>query len=205
MENAFTRVYEAKVWGNNHDAAYNGSSGPGSSVSYNENTYIPFLKQFITKNNIKNVVDLGCGDFRCGKLIYDDLDVSYTGYDTYNKVVVNNTTHFSLPKYSFTHLEFCNNKEKIIGGDLCILKDVIQHWTLNDIYTFLDYLVDSQKFKYILICNCSNQTEDNTTILNGDYRPLSCDYLPLKKYNPTKLYNYHTKEVSLIVVQSNIN
>lgn len=200
MENTFTHVYEARVWGNNHDVAYSGSSGEGSSVTYNENTYIPFLKQFITKNNIKNVVDLGCGDFRCGKLIYDDLDVLYTGYDTYNKVIVNNSNNFSLPKYSFTHLDFCNNKEKIIHGDLCILKDVIQHWSLNDIYTFLDYLVETKKFKYILICNCCNQTRDNTNILNGDYRPLCCDYLPLKKYKPVKIYKYHTKEVSLIVV-----
>ncbi len=199
MEEIFTNVYENKTWGDNSDDIYKGSSGPGSDLSYNKDTYIPYLKNFILKNNIKNIVDLGCGDFKCGKLIYDDLDVLYTGYDTYKKVVEYNLKQNSLPKYFFIHLDFFNNKERIVNGELCILKDVIQHWSLDNIYTFLDYLVEHKKFKYILICNCSYQTKDNTEITNGDFRPLSCDFLPLKKYNPVKLYNYNTKEVSVII------
>ena len=42
---------------------YNGSSGGGSDLDYNKDTYVPFLKKFIVDNNIKNIVDLGCGDF----------------------------------------------------------------------------------------------------------------------------------------------
>ena len=97
-------------------------------------------------------------------------------------------------------MDFCNNKETIIEGELCILKDVIQHWSLKNIYNFLDYLIEHKKFKYILICNCCNQTTDNTDIKDGDFRCLSCDYLPLKKYNPTKIFNYQSKEVSFIQI-----
>ena len=122
--------------GDNKNAEYNGSSGQGSDIDYNKYNYVPFLKKFILDNNITNIVDLGCGDFRCGKIIYDDLDILYTGYDTYKKVIDFNSKQHSLPKYSFTHLDFCNNKENIINGELCILKDVIQHWSLNNIYTF---------------------------------------------------------------------
>jgi hypothetical protein len=78
------------------------------------------------------------------------------------------------------------------------LKDVVQHWALKNIYEFLDYLVENKTFKYILICNCCSQKKDNTDISSGGFRCLSCEYLPLKKYNPTKLYNYDTKEVSVI-------
>ena len=151
MEEIFTNVYENKTWGDNSDDTYKGSSGPGSDLNYNKDTYIPYLKKFILKNNIKNIVDLGCGDFKCGKLIYDDLDVLYTGYDTYKKVVEYNLKHNSLPKYFFIHLDFFNNKERIINGELCILKDVMQHWSLDNIHTFLDYLIEHKKFKYILI------------------------------------------------------
>jgi hypothetical protein len=196
MEKTFTNIYERCLWGNNSNREYSGSSGDGSKVEVNESTYIPFLKEFIKKNGIKTVVDLGSGDFRCGKLIYDDLDIVYTGYDAYIGVVKYNSELFLKPKYTFLHLDFCNNKEKIVNADLCILKDVIQHWSLKDIYDFLDYI--ASKFKYILIVNCCNQTKDNTDIQNGGWRPLSCDYLPLKKYNAKKLYNYFTKEVSLI-------
>jgi len=87
MEEVFTNIYENKFWGDNNNINYNGSSGGGSEINYNKDSYVPFLKKFITDNNIKTIIDLGCGDFRCGKLIYDDLDISYTGYDTYKKVI----------------------------------------------------------------------------------------------------------------------
>ena len=198
MEDIFTYIYEKNFWGNNNNVEYNGSSGGGSALDYNKDTYVPFLKKFILDNNIKNIIDLGCGDFRCGKLIYDELDILYTGYDAYKKIIDYNSNQNLSPKFSFIHLDFCNNKESIINGDMCILKDVIQHWSLNHIYDFLDHLVENKKFKFILICNCCYQIQDNTYIQNGDFRPLSCDYMPLKKYNPIKLYNYDTKEVCVI-------
>ena len=194
MEPIFTQIYETCEWGNNNVIGYNGSSGCGSSIQFNLG-YIPFLKGMITKNSIKSVVDLGCGDFVCGPLIYDDLDIVYTGYDTYKKVIEYNSIH---SKYSFVHLDFFTNKEDIISGDLCILKDVLQHWSLSQIYTFLDYLVETQKFKYILICNCAFQTEDDTDVHTGGHRSLSCMYYPLKKYNPIKLGNYYSKEISIV-------
>lgn len=146
------------------------------------------------------MVDLGCGDFRCGKLIYDDLDVLYTGYDAYKKVVDYNKKTHSPEKYTFKHLDFSENKEEIVGADMCILKDVIQHWSLQKIYQFLDHLFVKKVFKYILICNCCSQTRDNTDIPDGSWRQLSCDFFPLKRYGAVKLYNYDTKEVSVIRV-----
>lgn len=200
MDSIFTNVYENKLWGDNNVVHYNGSSGDGSNIDYNINSYVPFLKQFIFNNNIKRVVDLGCGDFKCGKLIYEKLDVLYTGYDVYKKVIDYNESTHSRPKYSFITLDFCNNKESIVSGDMCILKDVLQHWSLNNINTFLDYLIENKKFKYIWICNCSYQEIDNTDISDGEFRPLSCHYYPLKKYNPIKIYTYNSKEVSLIII-----
>jgi len=199
MEQVFTNIYENKIWGNNNNSEYNGSSGAGSNININRETYVPFLKKFILDNNIKNIVDLGCGDFLCGKIIYDDLYILYTGYDAYKKIIDYNSKQFSLPKYSFTHLDFCNNKENIVNGDLYILKDVLQHWSLDNIYKFLDYIIEHKKCKYILISNCCNQTQDDTDIRDGEGRELSCDFLPLKKYNPKKMYKYYSKEVSIIL------
>lgn len=209
MEAVFTTIYDNCSWGNNKSTYYNGSSGPGSSLANNERTYIPFLKKFITDNSIKRVVDLGCGDFICGPAIYQSLDVTYTGYDTYSKVIDYNIQQQQkeASKYNFVHLDFCAKKEEIIEGDLCILKDVIMHWPLKEIYTFLDYLVASKKFKYILICNCCDQTQHNPEISTGSWRPLSRDFLPLKRYNPTKLYNFQSnvrKEVSVITCFSKV-
>lgn len=200
MEKTFTLIYETNIWGNNRNNNYKGSSGNGSTINYNKNTYIPFLRKFINNNNIKTVVDLGCGDFVCGPTIYNNVDIFYTGYDVYKKVIQNNSVNNPTEKYKFMHLDFYNNREKIVDGDLCILKDVLQHWSLDKINIFLEYIIKSKKFKYILITNCCYQKTNNTDILIGEFRPLSCDFFPLKKFNPIKLFTYDTKEVSLIKI-----
>jgi hypothetical protein len=198
MDTIFTHIYENNVWGNNKNSNYSGSSGGGSDINYNEKEYIPFLKNFIRENDIKTVVDLGSGDFKCGPLIYSDIDVKYTGYDAYEKVINHNSKEHPDDKYTFIHLDFCNKKEEIVNSDLCILKDVIQHWSLSNITTFLDYITSSKKFKFILITNCCGQTKDNTDIPDGDFRGLCSRFLPLKKYNAIPVLYYNTKEISLI-------
>jgi hypothetical protein len=198
MESIFTNIYEDKLWGDNENNNYSGSSGEGSDIEYNKK-YIELLKKIINEYNIRNIVDLGCGDFRIGKLLYDDLNITYTGYDTYKKVIDYNITEYHSQKYTFEHIDFFTNKESIVTGDMCILKDVIQHWSLNEIYIFLDYLVESKKFKYILLINCCNQKKDNEDCDIGDWRQLSCNFLPLKKYNAIKMYNYNSKEISIIL------
>ena len=198
----FTQIYETKHWGDNNNKNYSGSSGSGSSLEQQKNTYIPFLKSFIKKNNINSVTDLGCGDFIVGKMIYNDLDVKYYGYDAYEKVINyhnKNKNNKEKDKYTFTHLDFYKEKESIVGGDLCIIKDVLMHWSLDKIYNFLDYMIEKKIFKYILILNDCLQTEDNTNIADGQFRGLSANFYPLKKYSPTILYKYEPlKEISVI-------
>ena len=176
MEKTFTNVYERNEWLID--------SGPGSTIEYNINFYIPFLKQFILDNNIKYISDCGCGDFKCGELIYNELDVQYVGYDCVSNNIIEKhiLKYDGNEKYSFFHLDIFKDRELILSGDLCILKDILCHWKLEYIYTFFDYLIESKKFRYILIINCCHQIEDNTNISdNGCFHSLSCNYYPLKK------------------------
>ena len=150
---AFTKVYENNIWGDNNNPNYEGSSGTGSDIKYNSKTYVPFLKHFIKKHKIKNVVDLGSGDFLVGLLIYDKMGVNYTGYDAYKTLVdYNNKKYEGYGMYKFIHSDFraIGEREKIVPAELCILKDVVQHWPTANIIDFLDNLIESKKFKYIL-------------------------------------------------------
>tara|TARA_B100001250_G_C19729578_1_gene757795 strand:+ start:75 stop:1250 length:1176 start_codon:yes stop_codon:yes gene_type:complete len=191
----FSYIYDNNIWNNG-----NGGSGEGSSIENNINTYIPFLKDFIKKNNIKKVVDLGCGDWQSSNLIYDNLDINYTGYDIYEKIIKKNKSDY--PQYNFIHLDFIHNTNILENGDLCIIKDVLQHLCNKDINNLLQYLVNSKKYKYIMICNCCNQTNDNQDIKNGEWRPLTVSKKPLSNYNASIIYKYFTKEVSLISLSS---
>jgi SAM-dependent methyltransferase len=197
----FDCIYEKSIWGDNSVKHYNGGSGDGSDLSYNLTTYVPFLKTFLLGHQIKSVVDLGCGDFVCGPYIYSDIAIEYTGYDTYQKIIDYNRSTFSASKkYTFHQLDIFNEWDKIAPADVCILKDVLQHWRTADIYTFLDAIVLSKKFKYIIICNCCDQVENNVDLyVTGGFRKLSANFFPLQRYDPIILYKYHTKEISLIV------
>lgn len=191
----FSNIYEKRVWGNNHSTLYEGSSGGGSTIEFNSKEYIPFMRSFIKHNDVTSVVDLGCGDWQCSEHIYRDTDVKYTGYDAYKKVVDANT--LKHPKYSFVHLDILNNVDKICDGDLCILKDIIQHWTVAEINSFLSEIIAKKKFRYILVINSCDQKYDNQEDKDRS-RPLSCKYLPLKSYTQNILLRYNDKEVSLI-------
>ena len=194
----FTNIYENKIWGDNNNENYSGSSGTFSTIE-EQKDYISFIKSFIKENNISSVIDLGCGDFIIGDLIYGDLDINYYGYDTYKKLIdYHRNNHSNKDNYNFFHLDFCREKSEIINGDLCIIKDVLIHWSLNNIYTFLDYITKSNKYKFILICNDSGQIVDDVNIMDGQIRPLSSNFNPLKKYNPKAIFTYLDKEISLI-------
>ena len=193
----FSQKYEYCEWGNNKNNKYKGSSGGGSSITFNEK-YISFLRNFIDQNNIKKVVDLGCGDQQSSYLIYENKDIQYYGYDAYKKIIINNQENY--PNYIFKHIDILNQIDLIEDNcDLFILKDVIQHWTCNEINFFMDELLKTKKFKYILINNSCAQKYDNQ---DEPYRstPLSIKYQPLKKYNFEFLFNYNDKEVSLLTI-----
>jgi len=198
MERIFTAIYEQKVWGDNAHQEYRGSSGGGSSIEYNRDAYIPFLQKFIKERNIKTVVDLGCGDFRCGTQIYTPLDVQYHGYDVYQPMVASNSKMFLPPKYRFTTMDFYAQRATIETADLCILKDVLQHWSKTHIETFLCDVVQSKKFRYIVITNCCRNAKEGVDIVDGAGRPLSSQQLPLRQFKPVTLLKYHTKEVCMI-------
>ena len=195
MESIFTNIYETNHWGSNEMAEYRGSSGWGSKY---HKEYSDFLRKFIKDNNINKIVDLGSGDFVAGEEMYKDMSINYIGYDVYKKVVDYNNEKYKN-KYNFIHLDFYNKKEQLQSADLCIIKDVLQHWETDEIYNFLDYITNNKLYKYILIINCCCQTVDDAKIAH-QFRTLNCSHFPLKKYNPIKLLNYSTKEISLIKI-----
>jgi hypothetical protein len=190
----FNKIYSDGIW-----LEENSKSGGGSDISYNLTTYIPFLKHLFREKNIRSVVDVGCGDFLCGPHIYDDVDIKYTGYDIYKDIIAANNHRYEKTKYNFIFLDILKEWENLEPADMCIIKDVLQHWLLKDIYEFLDRIALSGKFKYILVCNCCGQENDNMDMYYiGGFRELSAKYYPLKRYDAEILYTYHTKEVSLI-------
>ena len=200
MTEIFTDIYINSKWGTNNNNNYNGSSGVGSSVEYNVD-YVPFLKSFIKSNDYNMIVDIGCGDFVIGDSIYNDLSVIYFGYDVYETLVNYNSNYYldqGKYNYNFKILDCYNNPQCIQRGDLCIIKDVFEHWSNECIVAFLDNIILKKMFKSILICNCANRAVGENDINVGEFRELSANHYPLNKYNPIVVFTYNSKEVCVI-------
>ena len=182
----FTQIYERNIWGC--------GSGSGSRIM-NTTKYNEIIIDFIKENKIKTITDLGCGDWQSTYLIHDSLmcdhyDFDYLGIDCVNSLIENNKKMH--PDYNFIHSDFFSKKEEIRDSELYIIKDVIQHWKLDRIYNFLDYLTENKNFKYIIITNSGDQSFDNQDKINdfGSARPLHSRFLPLKKYKAVTLLDY---------------
>ena len=117
------------------------------------------------------------------------------------KIINNNTLNY--PKYKFKYIDVIENVNDIPNCDLLIIKDVLQHWDTDSIYTFLDNIISNVQYKYILITNNANQNLNNANHIKffGYGRGLNAKYLPLKKYNPKIVLEYFAdefKQISLI-------
>ncbi len=163
---AFTQIYENGVWGK--DAQGNGTSGGGSSVK-NAKNYMIFLQDFLKKNHIKSVVDVGCGDWRFSQYL-DWSDIIYIGYDVVKSVIDENNKKFSNKNCQFIFGDA--TQIDLPRADLLICKDVLQHLSNENIFQFLKQL---GRFKHCLITNDVDfkiETSDNKDIDTGGYRIL---------------------------------
>jgi hypothetical protein len=191
MEEIFTNIYRKAKWG--------GMSGVGSSIAFNKE-YFKFISTLLIDNKIKSVVDLGCGDFVISKEIFFNTAIEYTGIDCVEFIInILKKLYSQNRNIHFLYYDIFSKKEYIPPADLFLLKDILQHWMNSYIYEFLDYIVSKYKNSVFMIINSCNQVEDNQDIKeNGQWRPLSARFLPLKKYNPEILFHYQDKEISII-------
>jgi hypothetical protein len=206
MKTEFEKIYENKLWGDDKNYTYSGSSGVGSNIKNIKNVYLPFLKSFLIRNKINSVTDLGCGVFTPYRDAYNE-NINYDGYDVYDKVIDYNKIYFSNSHTSFTNLDFYNNLDDVVINELIIIKDVFQHWPNNYIENFM-YKIINKKFKYILIVNNILKENDCVNDLQniGDYREISCCNFPLNKFKPIIIlvcglpcYKDKQSEISLII------
>jgi len=142
------------------------------------------------------VVDLGCGDWRCGNIIYENLDLDYTGIDIYEPMIISLQKRFESSNRHFLLKNIFS--DEIPSAQLLVIKDVLQHWYDEDITTFLDKIVNEKRYKYVLVTNCSRLLE-NRIFKDGDqWFELNKDYPVMKKYDFKLLLEYRTKQVLLL-------
>ena len=134
----FDKIYENSYWGK--------GSGGGSSPEATQ-PYKVFLEEFIRQNDIKSIVDLGCGDWQFSQFL-DFGRATYIGIDASKNVIIDNQKSFSGPRVSFANLP--KNYSELPSAELLICKDVLMHLSTKEVQDILSILPN---FKYALITN----------------------------------------------------
>lgn len=138
----FKEIYEKNVWGGERGEFY---SGEGSTEKYSKK-YAETITKFIRENNIKRVVDLGCGDFRvAAKFIGGDF-FYYTGCDVVPSLVEHLNRNFAGEYREFRCLNIV--EDELPDGDLCLIRQVLQHLSNHEIASILQ---KARQFKYLIV------------------------------------------------------
>lgn len=143
----FSKIYEHNHWGGLKGEFY---SEPGSHSPLIAG-YVKTVVTYILSNNIKSIVEIGCGDFNVARLVLHSLDnakheYSYIGYEVVKDLVDRNNGLFGTSSIKFEFKDACT--EQIAHGDLLIVRQVLQHLSNESIMQIVEKF---KNFKYILV------------------------------------------------------
>lgn len=140
-QQVFTEVYAKNLWGGETGEFYSGS---GSDTHMAE-PYIQLIRSFIQENDVRTVVDLGCGDFRIGRHIAEVAE-TYIGIDIVESLIERNRVEFGSQQIAFLCLDVIN--DELPQGDLCLIRQVLQHLSNQQIKEVLSKI---KQYRYAII------------------------------------------------------
>lgn len=193
----FTKIYEKKVWGK-----WSGPEVPKDEQG--RHPFIDYLQEFISTHNISTIIDMGCG---YGELLKDlnlPEHTTYLGLDIVDSVIAYNKLHYERSNVVYDTVNDVKDLSKY-KGDLLILKDVIQHWSIDKIIYAKDHILPN--FRYAIIVNniyFPNLGPVNSEIKTGNSRPLNLEISPFyMKLKVVKDYKATPPRVKRIYLYEN--
>jgi SAM-dependent methyltransferase len=143
VEEVFSTIYETREWGSRQDRPF--CSGEGSVREDAVEPYCEMVRAFLRGNDIKRVVDLGCGDFGVGSRLKTP-GVAYTGVDIVPALIDYNQKHFGSHDVEFHCMNMID--DELPPGDLCLVRQVMQHLSNEQIKKTLKSL---SRYKYAIV------------------------------------------------------
>ena len=143
----FNKIYKEGRWGENKIG--DSISGIGSHDDVVIKPYIFKVSKFLLDIKPSIIVDLGCGDFNIGKNFVNKCE-KYIACDVSSEILDRNKEVFS----SFKNVDFklldlsSNNLPK---GDICFVRQVLQHLSNSDINSFVSNLNANKPYKYLVV------------------------------------------------------
>jgi hypothetical protein len=177
----FENIYKNKIWNNGNNNIP--LSGPGSSIE-NTKECSKQLNDFIYNNDCKSVLDLGCGDLTwiSKTHFFNDNNIKYIGIDVVENLINDHLYKYPEKQFYCKDITMYNDIE---FTSIIIIRDVIFHLTNSEILSIFNNI--KNKFKYILITSCKNDTNHD----NFDRWHFSQKNINTAPFNV--LYNFEIK------------
>ena len=156
LADTFSKIYRTKEWGDNGQPFFSGEGSSGPVIEH----YCASVVQFIRDRHIQSVVDLGCGDFTVGRRIGSGSGVRYIGVDVVPELIEHHKSTVHEQNFSFLCADV--TRDSLPKGDLCLIRQVFQHLSNDEIASVLAKLGD---FPRILI---SEEVPLQTDLFNRD-------------------------------------
>ena len=140
----FEEIYKRNIWGSKES-----KSGIGSTIDFTK----PLRKWLVDnteKLKIQSIVDAPCGDFNWMQMVTSIADLNYIGLDIVDLLIKSNKKLYASDNISFHVADIC--KDRIPNCDLLIVRDVLFHFSYNDINKFLKNLYESD-YRFLLTTN----------------------------------------------------
>jgi len=163
-EEVFKEIYINNSWGSKES-----KSGGGSELKNNIKLLYK-LKELVENNNIKSIVDLGCGDFNWMKEFDFSLIDSYHGFDIVKQLIDDNNNKYS---HKFSIMDI--TQEIPPKADLVICKDILFHLSYEDALKAISNIYSSGS-KYLLTTTFVDS--ENKDIVTGGWRPINLETEP---------------------------
>ena len=176
----FRTIYTENVWGS--------GSGGGSSIEETRE-YREFLQDFLRRNHVKSVLDVGCGDWQFSRLI-DWSGINYVGVDIVPSLVQLNIQRYGAKNIRFLKLDAVEDELPI--ADLVIIKDVLQHLSTP---AALQLLAKLNGYRFQLFVN--DYAKTNRDCDDGDTRPINLNAPPFN-LNAKEIMKIRMKRVMLL-------
>ena len=140
----FSQIYKYKLWGDKNDQDF--YSGPGSHDLILSKKYKNAILNYFN-GEIKNMsfLDLGCGDFKIGQLIYKNTK-KYIGIDVVPELIERNKKLYKDENLFFSSFDIID--KKLPHANCVLIREVLQHLTNEEIKNVLKKLTS---FKHIIV------------------------------------------------------
>lgn len=159
----FSKIYERKLWGDDKESKFYSGIGSRGVVAA---TYVERVSELLCQHASNlgrtiTVIDLGCGDFEIGsQLVANVRNMNYIGCDIVPELIAHHKRSVSDARIEFKTLDIV--ADDLPPGDVCLIRQVLQHLSNSDIKRLLTKLRNFHKV-YI--------TEGYPVVIGGPVNP----------------------------------